>query len=74
MRYYVCEKGFPLIIKIYYENTKIDIGIIEVYPTGKIYFKDNFINAGMSIKQIKKILKIAKKEIRKEKIAQWRWK
>ena len=48
--------------------------MIEVYRTGKIYFINelsNNINAGMSIKDIKKILKIAKKEIRKEKIRQW---
>ena len=45
-----------------------------MYRTGKIYFiheMSNNINAGMSIKDINKILKIAKKEIRKEKIRQW---
>ena len=45
--------------------------MIEVYRTGKIYFLhelSNNINAGMSIKDINKILKIAKKEITKEKI------
>ena len=45
-----------------------------MYRTGKIYFLhslSNNINAGMSIKDINKILKIAKKELRKEKIRQF---
>ena len=73
MKYRIIEKGFPIEIEIYQENVGI-LGMIEVYRTGKIYFINelsNNINAGMSIKDIKKILKIAKKEIRKEKIRQW---
>ena len=73
MKYKVVEKGNPLEIELYYENVGI-IGMIEVYRTGKIYFLhslSNNINAGMSIKDINKILKIAKKELRKEKIRQF---
>lgn len=73
MKYKVVEKGNPLEIELYYENVGI-IGMIEVYRTGKIYFiheMTNNINSGMSIKQINKILKIAKKELRKEKIRQF---
>lgn len=73
MKYRIIEKGFPIEIEIYRENVGI-LGMIEVYRTGKIYFiheMSNNINAGMSIKEINKILKIAKKEIRKEKIRQW---
>lgn len=73
MKYRIVEKGFPIEIEIYHENMGI-IGMIEVYRTGKIYFiheLSNNINAGMSIKDINKILKIAKKELRKEKIRQF---
>lgn len=73
MKYRIIEKGFPIEIEIYRENVGI-IGMIEVYRTGKIYFineMSNNINAGMSIKDINKILNIAKKEIRKEKIRQF---
>ncbi len=73
MKYKVVEKGNPLEIELYYENVGI-MGMIEVYRTGKIYFiheMTNNINSGMSIKQINKILKIAKKELRKEKIRQF---
>lgn len=73
MKYRIIEKGFPIEIEIYQENVGV-LGMIEVYRTGKIYFiheMSNNINAGMSIKEINKILKIAKKEIRKEKIRQW---
>ena len=70
MKYKIIEKGFPLEIEIYCENIG-PLGMIEVYRTGKIYFLhelSNNINVGMSIKDINKILKIAKKEITKEKI------
>lgn len=73
MKYKVVEKGFPIEIELYYENAGI-MGMIEVYRTGKIYFLhslSNNINAGMSIKDINKILKIAKKELKKEKIRQF---
>ena len=73
MKYKIIEKGFPIEIEIYKDNVEI-LGMIEVYRTGKIYFiheMSNNINAGMSIKDINKILKIAKKETRKEKIRQW---
>jgi hypothetical protein len=69
MKYKVVEKGFPIKIALYQKN--VSLGMIEVYRTGKIYFLhslSNNINAGMSIKDISKILKIAKKELRKEKI------
>lgn len=72
MKYRIIEKGFPIEIAIYKEN--VSLGMIEVYRTGKIYFLhslSNNINAGMSIKDINKILKIAKKELRKEKIRQF---
>ena len=73
MKYKIIEKGFPIEIEIYYENIGT-LGMIEVYRTGKIYFiheLSNNINAGMNIKDINKILKIAKKEITKEKIRQF---
>ena len=73
MKYKVVEKGFPIEIELYRENIGT-LGIIEVYRTGKIYFIDNMsnnINAGMPIKDISKILRIAKKELRKEKIRQF---
>ena len=72
MKYKIIEKGFPIEIALYREN--VALGMIEVYRTGKIYFLhslSNNINAGMSIKDINKILKIAKKELRKEKIRQF---
>ena len=72
MKYRIVEKGFPIEIELYHKNTTL--GMIEVYRTGKIYFLHNLsnnINAGMSIKDINKILKIAKKELRKEKIRQF---
>ena len=72
MKYRIVEKGFPIEIELYQEN--VALGMIEVYRTGKIYFLhslSNNINAGMSIKDINKILKIAKKELRKEKIRQF---
>lgn len=62
--------GFPFTIHYYYKNA-CEIGDIEVYRTGKIYFKDFPINGGMSIKTIKKTLKIAKKELLKQKIRTW---
>lgn len=61
--------GFPFIIhfrKKYYE-----IGDIEVYRTGKVYFKDFPIKGGMSVNEILKALKIVKKELRKQKIRTW---
>ena len=72
MKYRIVEKGFPIEIALYREN--VVLGMIEVYRTGKIYFLhelSNTINAGMSIKDINKILKIAKKELRKEKVRQY---
>ena len=72
MKYRIIEKGFPIEIALYRENTAL--GMIEVYRTGKIYFiheMTNNINSGMSIKDINKILKIAKKELRKEQIRQF---
>ena len=73
MKYRIIEKGFPIEIEIYQENVGV-LGMIEVYRTGKIYFVNemsNNINAGMSIKEINKILKIARKTLRKEKIRQF---
>ena len=64
--------GFPF--TIHFHKKYYEVGDIEVYRTGKIYFLhelSNNINAGMSIKDINKILKIAKKEITKEKIRQF---
>ena len=72
MKYIICKEdkiGFPFIIH-YYGNT-YEIGDIEVYKTGKIYFKNFPINSGMSIKNIQKALKIAKKELIKQKIRTW---
>lgn len=76
MKYRIIEKGFPIEIMCYYQYNfngcdEIRLGDVEIYRTGKIYFKDNFINVGISINQIQKILKIAKKELRKEKIRQF---
>ena len=73
IRYRIVEKGFPIEIELYYENV-CSIGMIEVYKTGKIYFSHNLqntINGGISIKELNKILKIAKKELRKEKVRQY---
>lgn len=73
MKYRIIEKGFPIEIEIYQENVGV-LGMIEVYRTGKIYFVNemsNNINAGMSIKEISKILKIARKTLIKEKIRQF---
>lgn len=71
---YLIEKenkiGFPFIIHFYYKNI-CEIGDIEVYRTGKIYFKDFPIKSGMSIKDIQKAMKIVKKELRKQKIRTW---
>lgn len=64
------EMGFPFIIHFYYEGV-CEIGDIEVFRTGKIYFKDFPINSGMSINSIQKALKIAKKELIKQKIRNW---
>mgnify|MGYP003307777860 CR=1 FL=1 len=70
---YLIEKedkiGFPFIIHFY--NKNYEIGDVEVYRTGKIYFKDFPIKSGMSIKTIQKALKIAKKELKKQKIRTW---
>lgn len=63
MKYIICKEdkiGFSFTIHYYYENV-CEIGDIEVYKTGKIYFKDFPIKSGMSIKDIQKALKIAKK-------------
>lgn len=71
MKYKILEKtGFPFEIHFYYKNV-CEIGDVEVYRTGKIYFKDFPIKSGMSIKDIQKVLKIAKKELRKQKIRTW---
>ena len=71
---YLIEKedkiGFPFIIHFYYENV-YEIGDVEVYKTGKIYFKDFPIKSGMSVKTIQKVIKIIKKELRKQKIRTW---
>lgn len=64
------EMGFPFIIRFYYDGV-CNIGDIEVFRTGKIYFNDFPINSGMSIKTIQKVLKIAKKELIKQKIRNW---
>lgn len=61
--------GFPFIIHFYKKYH--DIGDIEVYRTGKVYFKDFPIQSGMSVNDILKALKIVKKELRKQKIRTW---
>ena len=61
--------GFPFII--HFHRKYCEIGDIEVYRTGKVYFKDFPIESGMSINDILKALKIAKKELRKQKIRTW---
>ena len=71
---YLIEKeekvGFPFIIHFYKKNV-YEIGDIEVYRTGKIYFKDFPIKSGMSVKDIQKAMKIVRKELRKQKIRTW---
>ena len=67
MKYVVEEKyGFPLLIRFYYRESNLEIGFIEIYRTGKFY--TNIFVGGMSLKTSRKILKIANKELRKEKI------
>ena len=72
MKYLIVDEekvGFPFIIhfcKKYHE-----IGDIEVYRTGKVYFKDFPIQSGMSVNDILNALKIVKKELRKQKIRTW---
>lgn len=61
--------GFPFIIHFY--KKYYEIGDIEVYRTGKVYFKDFPINGGMNVNEILKALKIVKKELRKQKIRTW---
>ncbi len=58
--------GFPFIIHFY--KKYYEIGNIEVYRTGKVYFKDK---SGMNVNEILKALKIVKKELRKQKIRTW---
>ena len=62
--------GFPVIINFYYENSG-DIGFIEIYRTGKLY--TDVFDGGISYKTAMKMLKIAKKELIKQKIRTW-WK
>ena len=60
MKYKLEEKyGYPLVIR--YEG----IGFIEIYKTGVMYTDIQFNG---NIKLLKKILKIASKELRKQKI------
>lgn len=61
--------GFPFII--HFHKKHYEIGDIEVYRTGKVYFKDFPIKSGMSVNEILKALKIVKKELRKQKIRTW---
>lgn len=71
MKYKITDKiGFPFEIHFYYKNV-CEIGDIEVYRSGKIYFKDFPIKSGMSVNSIQKALKIVKKELRKQKIRTW---
>ena len=51
--------GFPFIIHFYKKYH--EIGDIEVYRTGKVYFKDFPIKCGMNVNEILKALKIVKK-------------
>lgn len=60
--------GFPVIINYYYENVG-EIGFIEIYRTGKFY--TNVFESGIDYKKAIKMLKIAKKELRKQKIRTW---
>lgn len=67
MIYKLEEKyGFPLVIRFYYQQSKLEIGFIEIYKTGKFY--TNIFESGISLKTSKKILKIAGRELRKQKI------
>ena len=61
--------GFPF--TIHFHKKYYEIGDIEIYRTGKVYFKDFPINSGMSVNEILKVLKIVKKELRKQKIRTW---
>ena len=61
--------GFPFTIHFY--EKYCEIGDIEAYRTGKVYFKDFPIKSGMSANDILKALKIVKKELRKQKIRTW---
>lgn len=64
MKYRVDKcNGFPVEIDFYYETlTEIgEIGFIEIYRNGKFYSNINF-NNGRSIKQTRKMLRIANKE------------
>jgi hypothetical protein len=72
MKYLIVDKekvGFPFIIHFYKKYH--EIGDIEVYRTGKVYFKDFPIQSGMSVNDTLKALKIVKKELRKQKIRTW---
>lgn len=60
---------FPFIIHFY--TKYCDMGDIEVYRTGKVYFKDFPIEARMNVNDILKVLKIVKKELRNQKIRTW---
>lgn len=60
MKYKIVGDFFP--IEIHFYRSTYEVGDVEIYRTGKIYFKDVPIKSGMSIKDIKKILKIANKE------------
>lgn len=64
------KTGFPFIIHFYYENVS-EIGEIEVYRTGKFYFKDYNFNSGMNVADFVKMMKTVKKELRKQKIRTW---
>ena len=61
--------GFPF--TIHFHKKYYEVGDIEVYRTGKVYFKDFPINGGMNVNEILKALKIVKKELRKQKIRTW---
>ena len=61
--------SFPF--TIHFHKKYYEVGDIEVYRTGKVYFKDFPIKSEMSINDILKALKIAKKELRKQKIRTW---
>ena len=71
---YLIEKedkvGFPFTIH-FYKHKLYEIGDIEVYRTGKIYFKDFPIKSGMSVNDIYKAMKIVKKELKRQKIRTW---
>lgn len=61
--------GFPF--TIHFHKKYYEVGDIEVYRTGKVYFKDFPIEAGMNVNDILKVLKIVKKELRNQKIRTW---